>query len=133
MLTSLCDIILLAMHFLCVLGVPFCYIRLFICFICCILSLLNCIELPTWLLGWFTDLLVTWLLTCNGRVGWLAGWLPIWLTGNAGAVLHHVANHRLLSLRLVQTLNTERQGSSMIPSVYPEVLQHSYVSYISSL
>lgn len=119
MLTGLCDIILLAtcMHCLCVLWLAFCYICLFICFICCILSLLNCTELPTWLLGWFADLLITWLLTCNGRVGWLAGWLPIWLTGYAGAVLHNVANHRLLSLRLVWTLNTERQGSDMIPSV----------------
>lgn len=75
MLTSLCDIILLSVHFMCccVLGLAFCYICLFICFIYCILSLFNCTELPTWLLGWFADLLVTWLLTCNGRVGWLAG------------------------------------------------------------
>lgn len=73
MLTSLCDIFLLAMQCVYVHGLAFCYICLFICFICCILSLLNCTELPTWLLGWFADLLVTWLLTCNGRVGWLAG------------------------------------------------------------
>lgn len=109
MLTGLCVIILLAMRFVCALGPAFCYICLFICFICCILSLLNCTELPTWLLGWFTDLLITWLLTSNGRVGWLS----IWLTGYAGAVLHHVANHRLLSLRLVRSLNTEIRDEAL--------------------
>lgn len=45
----------------------------------------------------FAGCLVTYLQWTGG----LVGWLPIWLTGYAGAVLHHVANRRLLSLRLV--------------------------------
>lgn len=44
-------IVLPAVHFLRVVGVAFCYICLFICFICYVLSLFNCTELPTWLLG----------------------------------------------------------------------------------
>lgn len=51
MLTCQCGIVLPAVHFLRVVGVAFCYICLFICFICYVLSLFNCTELPTWLLG----------------------------------------------------------------------------------
>lgn len=53
--------------------------------------------LVAWLICGFAGYLVTYLQWTGG----LVGWLPIWLTGDAGAVLHHVANHRLLSLRLV--------------------------------
>ena len=77
MLTSLCDIVLLALHFLCGLWLAFCYIRLVICLFCCILSLLNCTELP---------FLVAWL------VYGFAGYLVTYLTGCAVAVLHIVAN-----------------------------------------
>lgn len=91
MLTSLCDIILLALHFLCGLWLAFCYIRLVICLFCCILSLLNFTELPflvAWLVYGFAGYLVTYLQWTGG----LVGWLPIWLTGCAVAVLHTVAN-----------------------------------------
>lgn len=74
---SLCDVILLAEHFLYVPVLAFCSICLFICFICCILSLFNCTKLPSWLLGWFTAYLVTYPQWTVG----LNGCLPIWLTG----------------------------------------------------
>lgn len=53
--------------------------------------------LVAWLVYGFAGYLVTYLQWTGGVVGWL----PIWLTGFAGASLRHVANHRLLSHRLV--------------------------------
>lgn len=104
MLTSLCDIILLARHFLYVLWAC---ILLYLSFHLLHLLYFVFIKLhrTTYLVAWpvygFAGYLVTYLQWTGGLVGWLAGWLPIWLTGYAGTVLHHVPNHRLLSLRLV--------------------------------
>ncbi len=59
------------------------------------IKLLRTTYLVAWLVYGFAGYLVTYLQWTGG----LVGWLPIWLTGYA--VLHHVANCRLLSLRLV--------------------------------
>lgn len=116
---------LLAMRSLC----KWACVLLYLCFsfasFCYVLSLLICTELPTWLLGWFGGYLVTYLHWTGGLLGWC--WLPIWLTANAGAVLHHVANHRLLSLRLVWPANTQRQCSGTTPSWQPNVTMQLHV------
>ena len=79
-------IFLLAMHFLCASSFVFYCSPSFIWFIyVCLYK-----TASPWLLGWFMELLVTWLLTCIGLVGWF--WLSVWLTDNA--VPHHVCNHK---------------------------------------
>lgn len=125
MLSSQWSIVLLAMHSLCKWACVLLYLYFSFASFCYVLSLLICTELPTWLLGWCGGYLVTCLHWTGGLLGWC--WLPIWLTANAGAVLRHVANHRLLSLRLVWPANTQRQCSGTTPSWQPNVTMQLHV------
>lgn len=96
MLTGLRDIIWLASwSWACILLHLSFHLLHLLCFV--FIKLHRPAFVVAWLIYGFAGYLVTYLQWTGG----LVGWLPIWLTGNAGAVLHHVANRRLLSLRLV--------------------------------